>query len=69
MIPHHHWPLAISAVGEGAHDFAGAFMGSIFFVIVDSHPRLEVVLMETTTAEGALDVLRSLFALTKAIGL
>ena len=44
-------------------DFAGPFIGSMFFVLVDSHSKwLEVEPMESTTAEKTIEVLGTLFA-------
>ena len=44
-------------------DFAGPFLGSMYFVLVDSHSRwLEVEPMASTTTDKAVEILRSLFA-------
>ncbi len=43
-------------------DYADPLLGHIFLVVVDSHFKwLEVVLVQSTTTENSLQVLRSLF--------
>ena len=55
-MPLHPWPWVHV-------DFAGPFMGSLFFVIVDSHSKwLEVEPVESTNAEKNIEVLTTLFA-------
>ena len=44
-------------------DFAGPFLGHMFFVTVDAHSKWpEVEIMKTTTAEKTIRVLRNMFA-------
>eukprot|EP00118_Oscarella_pearsei_P024180 m.300985 g.300985 ORF g.300985 m.300985 type:complete len:663 (+) comp40804_c0_seq14:1019-3007(+) len=44
-------------------DFAGPFLGSMFFIAVDSHSKWpEVIQMRSTTSEKTIAVLRSLFS-------
>ncbi|XP_046565949.1 uncharacterized protein K02A2.6-like [Haliotis rubra] len=44
-------------------DFAGPFMGKMFFVVVDAYSKWpEVVVMNSTTSEKTIDVLRSVFS-------
>ena len=44
-------------------DFAGPFMGSMFFIVVDAHSKwLEVIPMHTTTTAKTITELRKLFA-------
>ncbi len=44
-------------------DFAGPFMGKMFFIIVDAHSKWpEVVTMSATTSKHTIDALRSVFA-------
>jgi len=44
-------------------DFAGPYLGHIFFIVVDAHLKWpEVEVMSTTTSEKTIEVLRSLFA-------
>ena len=44
-------------------DFAGPFLGKMFFILVDAHSKWpEVFLDESTTAQSTVDILRSLFA-------
>lgn len=59
----HAWPWP-SGPWERIHvDYAGPFMGTMFFVVVDAYSKwLEVLPMTSTTAERTLDALRTLFA-------
>ena len=44
-------------------DFAGPFMGKMFFIIIDAHSKWpEVITMSATTAKHTIDALRSVFA-------
>ena len=44
-------------------DFAGPFLGHMFFVVVDAHSKWpEVVTMKSTTAEKTIEVMRALIA-------
>ena len=44
-------------------DFAGPFLGKMFFIVVDAHSKWpEVIAMSSTTSQSTIDVLRSLFS-------
>ena len=44
-------------------DFAGPFLGKMFFIVVDAHSKWpEVISMSSTTAQSTIEVLRSLFS-------
>ena len=44
-------------------DFAGPFMGKMFFIIIDAHSKWpKVITMSATTAKHTIDALRSIFA-------
>ena len=44
-------------------DFAGLFLGKMFFVVVDAHSKWpEVFDMKSTTAQYMIEILRSLFS-------
>ena len=44
-------------------DFAGPFLGKTFFILVDAHSKWpEVIPMSSTTSQGTIDVLCSLFS-------
>ena len=43
-------------------DYAGPFLGKIFFVVVDAHSKCpEVLLMNSTTSQSMIEALRTLF--------
>ena len=45
-------------------DFAGLFMGRMFFLMVDAHSKwVEIIEMKSTTTTATIEVLRGLFAL------
>ena len=61
--PLHSWPWAASPWERIHVDFAGPFLGSMYFVLVESHSRwLEVEPMASTTTDKTVEILRSLFA-------
>ena len=44
-------------------DFAGPFLGHMFFFVMDAHSKWpEVVIMSSTTSQKTIEVLRSMFA-------
>ena len=55
------WP---DAPWERIHvDFAGPFLGHMFFVVIDAHSKWpEVIMMTSTTSEKTIEALRSMFA-------
>ena len=59
-------PLYILGVGlqERIHiDFAGPFLGHMFFLVIDAYSKwLEILLMPTTTLNKTIETLKSLFA-------
>ena len=59
----HPWPWPTGPWERIHVDFAGPFLGSMFFVIVDAYSKwLEVIEMSSTTAGKTVSVLRHLFA-------
>ena len=60
-MPLHPWPWPATPWERVHVDFAGPFLGSMFFVLVDSHSKwLKVQSIESTTAEKTIEVLRTL---------
>ena len=55
------WPTGI---WQRIHiDFAGPFLGHMFFLVIDAYSKwLEIFVMPTTTSSKTIEVLRSLFA-------
>lgn len=57
----HPWEWPSKPMDRVQIDFAGPFMGHMFFVMVDVHSKWpEVELMNTTTASKTVDILRTL---------
>ena len=63
LAPLHPWMFLEKPWERLNIDFAGPFMGHMFFVVVDAHSKWpEVIVMDSTTSEKTVDVLRELFS-------
>ena len=63
LAPLHPWMFPEKPWERLHIDFAGPFMGHMFFVVVDAHSKWpEVIVMDSTTSEKTVDVLRELFS-------
>ena len=61
--PPHPWNWPTRAWQRIHIDFAGPFLGHMFFLIIDAYSKwLEIFLMPTTTSTKIIETLRSLFA-------
>ncbi|XP_033725336.1 uncharacterized protein K02A2.6-like [Pecten maximus] len=61
--PIHPWEWPSQPWSRVYIDFAGPYLGSMFFVMVDANSKWpEVIQMKTTTSEKIIEVLRTIFA-------
>ena len=61
--PLHPWNWSTTAWQRIHIDFAGPFLGRMFFLIIDAYSKwLEIFLMPTTTSTKTIETLRSLIA-------
>lgn len=63
LTPLHPWPWPTAPWQRIHIDFAGPFEGRMFLVVVDAHSkRPEVIVLNSTTSEKTIQVLRGLFS-------
>ena len=61
--PLHPWSWPTGAWQRIHIDFAGPFLGHMFFLVIDAYSKwLEISLMPTTTSNKTIETLKSLFA-------
>ena len=61
--PLHYWPWPPAPWDRIHIDFAGPFMGNMFFIVVDAHSKWpELCIMTSTTTARTISVLREMFA-------
>ena len=61
--PLHPWSWPTGAWQRIHIDFAGPFLGHMFFLVIDAYSKwLEILLMPTTTSNKTIETLKSLFA-------
>ena len=59
----HPWVWPVKPMQRVHVDFAGPFMGRMFFLMVDAHSKwVEIIEMKSTTTTNTIEVLRGLFA-------
>ena len=63
LTPLHPWPWPAAPWQRIHINFTGLFEGRMFFVVVDAHSKWpEVIVMDSTTSEKTIQVLRGLFS-------